>query len=133
MRLSAEGGKDSMGRRRAWDERVFSSLFLLEQRSSGPPQPCGCYIERCDDNPKEAIARLCTMHTFAPWMYDALVRIAGLRGTADEPPAASVAGAILGRIEEVRLMHQEDREREARRAERERRKKEREKPKTPGS
>jgi len=120
-----------MGRRRAEDERVYSAMFLLEDRLDSP-QPCGCKLERCDDNPKEAIARLCTMHTFAPWMYDALVRIAGLRGTADEPPASSVAGAILSRIEEARLSLQEHRELEARRAERERRKQEREQKRRPG-
>jgi hypothetical protein len=120
-----------MGRRKAEDERVYTSMFLLEEWS-GSPQPCGCKIERCDDNPKEAIASLCTMHTFAPWMYDALVRIAGLRGTADEPPASTVAGAVLGRIEEVRLMNQESNERAARRVEPQRRKQERERRRTHG-
>jgi len=51
-------------------------------------------------------------------MCDALVRISGLRGAADEPSAASVAASVLGMIEEVRLRAQELNERRTRREER---------------
>jgi hypothetical protein len=98
---------------------MYVSMFLMEDWAASP-QPCGCTIERQDDNPKEAIARLCWMHTFAPLMYDALQQIVTTPLRGDE--AISTATAVLGRIESVRMNDQVFRERQQRRAQREARK-----------
>jgi hypothetical protein len=54
--------------RRPNDPRMYTSIFLLEDWQESP-QPCGCKIERQEDNPKEAVVSLCLIHTFAPRMF----------------------------------------------------------------
>ena len=65
---------------------MYVAMYLLEDWQSSP-QPCGCTIERQDDSPKEAIASLCPMHTFAPAMYDCLRQIVATRSKA--PPRSA--------------------------------------------
>ena len=98
---------------------MYVAMSLLEDWQSSS-QPCGCTIEREDNNPKEAIASLCLMHMFAPAMYDCLRQIVAtpLQG----PAAVSAATDLLARIEGTRLSSQIFRERQARREQREARK-----------
>ena len=109
-----------MPRRQPDDPRMYVSMFLLEDWQSSP-QHCGCTIERQDDNPREAIASLCLIHTFAPAMYDCLRQIVAtpLQG----PAAISAATDVLGRMESTRMTLQSVRERQARRERREARQK----------
>ena len=108
---------------------MYTSMFLLEDWQDSP-QPCGCKIERQDDNPKEAIASLCLIHTFAPWMYDCLRQIVATPLRGDE--ALSAATEVLGRMESVRMTTQIMQERDRRRQQRGARKKQKKAAAGPG-